>query len=63
VLVRICYTSFHAFAKNDLKRHANHIAKTYRKDFDSGTGLDHCSKNGTKILTSSKFFAGGNRDL
>jgi len=34
-----------------------------RKNFDSDTALDHCSKNRTKNVTSSNFFASRANDL
>ena len=38
-------------------------SKGSRKDGDSDTGLDHCSKNGTKTFTSNNFFADHTKDL
>jgi len=35
----------------------------YRKNVDSDTGLDHCSKNGRKSFTSNHFFAYCTKDL
>jgi len=60
VLVLIEYTYFYKLADYDFSN--AFTLRDSRKNVDSDTGLDHCSKNGTKAFTSNNFFADCTKD-
>jgi len=54
VLVRIHYYYFYVLVFVDCEFSKGFTLKSFfGKDFDSDTGLQHCSKNETKIFTSN----------
>jgi len=62
VLVLIESTYFSKLAEYDFRK-VFALQLIVVKDVDSDTGLDHCSKNGTKTFTSNDFFEDRIKDL